>query len=909
MGKLLRILQVEDSESDAAFIIRVLKRAGFQVEAQRVEDAETMRMALASNEWDVIIADHRLPQFDAPGALAILRKTGIDIPFIVVSGVIGEDAAIEMMRAGAHDYLIKGDLARLAPVVEREVNQARSRQQRRLAEEAKRESDERFAAAIDAAKVGVFDFYPQIGKRIWSERCKRHFGLSPDAEVTYDTFLRGLHPEDLDVVHKSVQDALRPESSGHYAAEYRTVGIEDSVERWLAVRGHVFFDDDHRPSRFVGTTLDISERKKAEQARLESEARERARAMEVEAVMNAVPAITFIARSPDCLHMTGSRATYELLGMPEGSNLSKSAAHGEASPGYRILQDGKEVDPQELPMQKAGATGQPVRDWECALERHNGPSRILLGNAVPMLDEAGHARGAVGVFIDITERKQAEQALRAVHEELATIYANAPVALFLVDDNLRVQKLNERAAQLSGQQPARISGQRIGEAIGCLKALESPAGCGHGISCKECPIRRAALDTLHSGTLHESIETAVPMAVDGHIQQRSLLVSSAPIQLGRTKKALVCAQDVTPLRRVEAELAQQREMLERQAKLINLAHDAIITLDANRVIHAWNKGAEEMYGWPEEKVLGTAMSGILRTGGTSTDEIDDILEREGRWDGELTYSRRDGRKIIAESRQVLLRDASGAAAGILEIDRDITGRRQAERALRTTVRQLESALAEKTVLLKEVHHRVKNNLAVISSLLGMKADATANADVRLALEQSQQRVMSIALIHQHLYGTDHLDRINFAIYATQLIQELHSAFVSDAERISIQMDIQPIELGIHCAVPCALILNELVSNAFKHAFPDQRRGVVGISFRECKPGQVELAIEDDGIGAPGGFEAPDSKSLGLRIVRILTRQLGGELKSESGSRTRLVLRFSSDSSMRVAESMPDRNTD
>ena len=131
MSKLLRLLQVEDSESDAALIVRLLERAGYEVQAERVEEAAEMRAALTRECWDAIIADHRMAHFDAPGALQVLHETGLDIPFIVVSGSIGEELAVSLMKSGAHDYLLKHDLARLAPAVEREIREARSREERR----------------------------------------------------------------------------------------------------------------------------------------------------------------------------------------------------------------------------------------------------------------------------------------------------------------------------------------------------------------------------------------------------------------------------------------------------------------------------------------------------------------------------------------------------------------------------------------------------------------------------------------------------------------------------------------------------------------------------------------------------------------------------------------------------------
>jgi two-component sensor histidine kinase len=228
---------------------------------------------------------------------------------------------------------------------------------------------------------------------------------------------------------------------------------------------------------------------------------------------------------------------------------------------------------------------------------------------------------------------------------------------------------------------------------------------------------------------------------------------------------------------------------------------------------------------------------------------------------------------------------------LLVVAIEVTEQQQDHAALQGTLRDLESALAEKTVLLKEVHHRVKNNLAVIVSLLGMKAGAIESAEAQGALEDSQQRVRSIALIHEHLYGTEHLDRINFAEYAGELVRELGDVYGTRSRRIAMRVDAEPVQMGVHRAVPCALILNELVTNALKHAFPGERSGEVGISLRRSAPGQLELTIQDDGIGCPPGPRLRDGKSLGLRIVEILTKQLDGSLEQGEAPGTRFVLRF------------------
>ena len=144
MAEQLRVLHIEDSLSDSALTERSLAKAGYEVVSERVVNAHEMRAALAKYPWDLIIADYRLPDFDAPSALSVLQESGLDIPFIVVSGAIGEELAVAIMKAGAHDYLLKDDMGRLAPAVEREIRDARTRRERAQAERALSESRERF---------------------------------------------------------------------------------------------------------------------------------------------------------------------------------------------------------------------------------------------------------------------------------------------------------------------------------------------------------------------------------------------------------------------------------------------------------------------------------------------------------------------------------------------------------------------------------------------------------------------------------------------------------------------------------------------------------------------------------------------------------------------------------------------
>ena len=216
------------------------------------------------------------------------------------------------------------------------------------------------------------------------------------------------------------------------------------------------------------------------------------------------------------------------------------------------------------------------------------------------------------------------------------------------------------------------------------------------------------------------------------------------------------------------------------------------------------------------------------------------------------------------------------------------------RDLREEHARLARSLEEKDVLLKELHHRVKNNLQVIASLLRLQAKAATDENVTAVLQESQHRVEAIALIHEQLYGWADLRHVQLAQQASLLMANLFSAFGVDRARISGRVAIcprpdgTPLVLGVDQAIPIGLILNELISNALKHAFPDGRSGALRIEAQN-HDGRVELVVIDDGVGVPQDLDVRRRKSLGLEIVEILVRQLQGtwEIKRQTGTTFRL----------------------
>ena len=498
---------------------------------------------------------------------------------------------------------------------------------------------------------------------------------------------------------------------------------------------------------------------------------------------------------------------------------------------------------------------------------------------------------------EMEAHQRAEQALLTTYSELAAIYANAPVALLVVDENLKVEKANDLAAALAGRDPQQTLGLRPGPVIGCLNAFGNSHGCGYGPTCDGCGIRRAALDTLQNGVKHEGVEVWVPVSVDGRRDVRCLLISSAAMEFSG-RKALICLQDITPGKEAERELRQSRCQLttaldEAEAAHSLLAaaftaiHDAVFVFNAEGTLLLTNPAASRHLGTVSSRTALPDVIGRLRIeGGLASSVTLRALCGENIVDAERTA----GDRVLEVSSAPML-DTEEHITGAVTVMHDITRRRRTDDALLATLHQLEAALTEKTVLLREVHHRVKNNLAVVCSLLNMKADATEIPDARQALAESQQRVRSIALIHEQLYGTDHLDRIDFALYAQQLVSELNVACGAVQRRIAMRVESETIELEVNRAVPCALIMNELVTNALKHAFPEGRTGEVRISFRKSGAQWLDLEISDNGVGCPENAGEGNAKSLGLRIVQILANQLDGTIQREKHDGTRFLLRF------------------
>jgi PAS domain S-box-containing protein len=324
----------------------------------------------------------------------------------------------------------------------------------------------------------------------------------------------------------------------------------------------------------------------------------------------------------------------------------------------------------------------------------------------------------------------------------------------------------------------------------------------------------------------------------------------------------------------------ERKDAERRLRLlahtITSTRDCVSLTDLHGRVLFVNDAFLSTYGFPEEELLGQDIKRV-RPGGEQSAELASINEKtlEGGWYGELVNRRADGTLFPVELWTSVVRNDNGEPVAMVGVARDITARRQAEEELR-------SSLREKEVLLKEIHHRVKNNLQVISSLLSLQSEYLKDPDMVKVFKESQNRVRSMALVHEKLYQSRNLAEIDFGDYLRDLTNQLLRSYGIGAHGVNLDVNATRVLLAVDRAIPCGIIVNELVTNALKYAFPNGREGRINIDLHPAGDDRVRLVVRDNGVGIPAHVNVETSDSLGLTLVRMLAEQVQGEMVMQPG---------------------------
>jgi PAS domain S-box-containing protein len=350
--------------------------------------------------------------------------------------------------------------------------------------------------------------------------------------------------------------------------------------------------------------------------------------------------------------------------------------------------------------------------------------------------------------------------------------------------------------------------------------------------------------------------------------------------------------DITQIKKAQAAL---RESEHEKSLILDNANEIIIYHDkdnnliwANRAyLDATGLRLSELKGkkcyacWGLEKICNNCpVTNAIATGKPQAAEL--TPESQPSWpDGQGAW----------HVRAAPVKDSAGNIIGAIEVAHDITERKRAEQALREREERLRASLDEKEVLLKEIHHRVKNNMQVISSLIALQADNLQDPAMRNVLLDVTHRVRSMAMVHEKLYQSADLARIELAEYVRGLLNYLWRAHGTVASGVRLALDLEPVSLPVNAALPCGLILNELVGNALKHAFRGRAGGEVTVSLRSGPPDRVRLSVRDNGTGLPPGLDWRQGRSLGLRLVQMLAGQLHAAVEVSNSGGTEFTITF------------------
>ena len=342
--------------------------------------------------------------------------------------------------------------------------------------------------------------------------------------------------------------------------------------------------------------------------------------------------------------------------------------------------------------------------------------------------------------------------------------------------------------------------------------------------------------------------------------------------------ALVFAVVVLDRKRAE-------EVRARLAAIVESSVDAIVGITMERTVVSWNRAAERLFGYPAGEAIGSPISFVMPPDRVHEEnQIIDRLKRDEYIDHfETVQRRKDGQEFPVSLTISPIKDATGKIIGASKSVRDISDKKRAEE-------QIQASLREKEVLLREIHHRVKNNLQVIYSLLRLQSKLVTDPKASALFKDSQARVKAMALVHETLWQSKNLSRIDMPEYSRTLTRRLFESYGISSDTLGLNLNIAPVSFSMETAVSCGQLINELVSNCLKHAFPNGRTGDVTVELLSNGNDTYLLTVSDNGVGLPPDFEVGKAESLGWQLVPMLVEQLNGtfELQESAGTTVRLT---------------------
>ena len=639
---------------------------------------------------------------------------------------------------------------------------------------------------------------------------------------------------EIEVPRRAFQ-SIAKKSSAHFECPFKK---KDGDVFYAEVSASIFMSE--RRKLIQAVVRDITEHKQAVEALRKSE-------MKFRALFEYANDAVFIMNPAGEQFLVNNRAA-DMLGFTleelRGKNYKDVIASDEiedAKNKFQGLLDGKSYEPYERMARHKDGTEFPVEI-----------------TATLISDQEGKPLFIQSVVHDISERKKTEATLKESKEMYRTLVETSPDAVTMTDLEGNLTYVSRRTLQIHGYGSAK---ELIGKTAFSLIAPEDHAKAARNMK-----------RTLNEGTIR-NLEYRM-LKKDGGEFIGELNASVIKDIKGEPKAFIAITRDITERKKAEQELRASEKKFR---GVVENANDAIYIITSEGFEYV-NSAFERLTGYTYDEACGETFNfwDIIHP-----DDVEMIREREeARRKRRKVPSRYEFRVIAKDGNEKIVEPATvhigeKGKLKVMGILRDVTERKQAEEKIKTS-------LQEKNVLLKEIHHRVKNNMQIISSLLRLQSRAIGDDTLRDMFKESQNRIRSMALIHEKLYQTEDFARINFAEYIRSLTVHLFHTYRVDPNIVRMNAEVKKVYLDINKAIPCGLIVSELVSNSLKHAFPSNRKGEVCIKLSSTKQKKTKLLVGDTGVGLPKSVSLKEPQTLGFQLVRDLVEQIEGTIRLERG---------------------------
>jgi len=693
----------------------------------------------------------------------------------------------------------------------------------------------------------TFKWKPNTNELYWSDENFHIFGLNPDISPSLDTFFNIIHPDDLESVKKNIDDALNKIKS--YNLDIRIIK-PDGSQGYIHAMGEVDFDQQGNPFRMYGTVQDVTESKKVEEDLLMFK--------------------LGIERSSEAIFIThiDGKIIYINPSFEKIYGYNKEEVLGKKP---NILKSGL-LPPEAYKSYWDTLLAKKVVSGELINKTRDGRFLNIESSANPILNNEGNIIGFLAIQRNITQRRRAEKALRESEGRLQSILDNSSTVVFLKDLEGRYITVNRRYEELFHVTRETVVGKS-----------------DHDIFPKEHAdrFRQHDLLALEKGGPFE-IEEFVPHDDGLHVY----ISVKFPLFNAEKKPYAVCgiATDITERKRTEAAIRVSEERLHQAVRVSKLG---FFDHDHRTDTIYWSSEQRRIYGLgPEEPITLPAFlkfvypqdreriaQAVRRAHDPAGDGSFDVEHRIVDRNGSIHWlSTRSRTQFEGEGNSRHPVRTVGAVA-------DITERKIAEE-------KIEATLQENEILLREIHHRVKNNMQIISSLLGLASETIKDKKYVDMFRESQNRINSMSLIHEKLYRSRDHAKIELKDYIRDLAHALFQSRGVKKGTILLNLNIENVPLGIDLSIPLGLIINELITNSLKYAFPEDRKGEIKVSFHLIDENTFELIVSDNGVGIPYDMDFRKTESLGLRLVTLLAEnQLKGNIDLDRSKGTEFNIKF------------------